>query len=106
VVTDAGTAAGVTESAGHIWAGPARRYGPSLILLEHRPAPQAGEGAETLDLVRIGAGGSPHWLAAHVADEPGPSRHAGLERWMAVHGYQIVSESASWSGRCQQEGRR
>jgi hypothetical protein len=41
-----------------IWAGLARRYGPSLVLLEHDPAPESGEGMETLDLVRIGAGGS------------------------------------------------
>ena len=41
----------VTESGGRIWAGLARRYGPSLILLEHHPAPGSGEGMETLDLV-------------------------------------------------------
>ena len=51
----------VTESAGRIWAGLARRYGPCLVLLEHHPAPESGEGMETLDLVRIGADGSPHW---------------------------------------------
>src|SRR5215831_2315213 len=40
----------VTESAGRIWADLARRYGPSLVLLEHHPAPKFGEGVETLDL--------------------------------------------------------
>jgi hypothetical protein len=104
VVTETGTAAAVTQSAGHIWAGLARRYGPSLILLEHCLAPQAGEGAETLDLVRIGADGSPHWLRVWPTSEDHP-RHAGLEQWMAVHGYQIVSTPASWPGRCQQDGR-
>jgi hypothetical protein len=63
VVTQTGPAAPVTESAGQIWAELARRYGPSLALLEHHPAPEAAEGAETLDLARIGADGSPHWLA-------------------------------------------
>jgi hypothetical protein len=32
------------------------------------------------------------------------ARHAGLESWMAVHGYQVVSEPASWFDRCQDEG--
>jgi len=63
VVTETGSAASVTEPAGQIWAELARRYGPSLVLLEHYPAPEAGEGSETLNLVRIGADGSPHWLA-------------------------------------------
>lgn len=39
-------------------AGLARRYGPSLVLLEHPPVPESGEGMEILDLVRIGADGS------------------------------------------------
>ena len=60
VVTETGGFTSVTESAGRIWAGLARRYGPSLVLLEHHPAPGSGEGMETLDLVRIGADGSPH----------------------------------------------
>jgi hypothetical protein len=46
-----GPAASVTESAGQIWAELAGRYGLSLVLLEHHPAPEAGEGAETLDLL-------------------------------------------------------
>jgi hypothetical protein len=55
VVTETGSADQATQSAGHIWAELARRYGPSLVLLEHHLAPQAAEGAETLDLVRTGA---------------------------------------------------
>jgi hypothetical protein len=31
------------------------------VLLEHYLAPEFGEGMETLDLVRVGADGSPHW---------------------------------------------
>jgi hypothetical protein len=50
VVTETGGIISVTESAGRIWAGLARRYGPSLVLLEHHPAPESGEGMETLDL--------------------------------------------------------
>jgi hypothetical protein len=95
VVTQAGPAAPVTESTGQIWAELACQYGPSLVLLEHHPAPEAAEGAETLDLVRIGTDGSPHWLGVWptVQDHP---RHAGLESWMAVHGHRIVGKPASW----------
>ena len=50
VVTETGGIISVTESAGRIWAGLARRYGPCLVLLEHHPAPESGEGMETLDL--------------------------------------------------------
>jgi hypothetical protein len=103
VVTETGSAAEVTESAGYIWAVLARRYGPSLVLLEHNFAPESGEGTETLDLVRVGAGGSPHWLRVWPTREDNP-RHAGLERWMAVHGYQIVSKPASASDWCEDEG--
>jgi hypothetical protein len=76
VVTETGTAAAVTRSARHIWAELARMYGPSLVLLEHHLAPEAGEGAETLDLVRIGADGSPHWLRVWPTpeDNPRPAR--------------------------------
>ncbi|HEX3190520.1 MAG TPA: hypothetical protein VHS30_12115, partial [Streptosporangiaceae bacterium] len=49
--TETGGITSVTESAGRIWAGLARRYGSSLVLLEHHPAPESGEGMETLDLV-------------------------------------------------------
>jgi hypothetical protein len=94
VVTDTGSAAGVTLSAGQIWAELERSYGPSLVLLEHYLAPEAGEGTETLDLVRIGADGSPHWLRIWPSPEDNP-RHAGLEAWMAAYGQQIVSRPAS-----------
>ena len=100
VVTETGSAASVTESAGHIWAELARRYGPSLVLLEHHPAPAAGEGAETLDLIRISVGGSPHWLRIWPTAEENP-RHAGLELWMAAHGHQIIDKPASWFDSCE-----
>jgi len=103
VVTQTGPVS-VTESAGPIWAELAGRYGPSLVLLEHQPAPEDGEGAETLDLVRIGADGSPHWLAVWPTAQDNP-RHAGLELWMAVHGHQVVGKPASWFDSCEhQEG--
>jgi hypothetical protein len=95
VVTETGGVIPVTESAGRIWAGLARRYGPSLVLLEHHPAPESGEGMQTLNLVRLGADGSPHWSRVCPAPEENP-RHAGLERWMAGYGHQIVGRSASW----------
>jgi hypothetical protein len=94
VVTETGRAASVTVSSGHIWAELARRYGPSLVLLEHYPAPEAGEGGESLDLVRIGADGSPHWSRVWPTPEDNP-RHAGMELWMGAYGYQIVSRPAS-----------
>jgi hypothetical protein len=59
VVTETGTASGITESTEHIWAVLARRHGPSPVLLEHHPPPQTGAGGETPDLVRVGADGSP-----------------------------------------------
>jgi hypothetical protein len=65
------------------------------VLLEHHLAPGSGEGMETLDLVRIGADGSPRWSRVWPSPEENP-RHAGLERWMAAHGHQIVSRPASW----------
>ena len=99
VVTQTGSAAPVTESAPHIWAALARRYGRSVVLLEHHPAPQTEEGAESLDQVRTGADGSLHWLRVWPTPEENP-RHAGLELWMAVHGYQIVSKPASWFDWC------
>jgi hypothetical protein len=78
VVTETGPAASVTESAGQIWAELAGRWGSSLILLEHSPAPEAGDGEET---PRSG----PHrrrWespLVPRLADPGGesPSRRAG-----------------------------
>ena len=103
VVTETGAAASVIESAGHIWAELARRYGSSVVLLEHHPAPELGEGTETLDLVRIGADGSPHWSRVWPTPEENP-RHAGLELWMSAHGHQIVSRPASAFDWCQDEG--
>jgi hypothetical protein len=97
VVTETGGLTSVTESAGRIWAGLARRYGPSLVLLECHPAPESGEGMETLDLVRIGIDGRPHWSGVWPAPGENP-RHAGLELWMAAYGHQIVGRPASWSG--------
>ena len=97
VVTETGLAASVTESAGHIRAALARRYGPAVVLLEHRLAPELDQGAQTLDLVRFGADGSPHWSRVWPTPQEHP-RHAGLELWMAAHGYQIVSRPAGWSG--------
>ena len=103
VVTETGVAAGITESAGRIWAELARRYGPSIVLLEHHLAPETGEGTETLDLVLIGADGSPHWLRVWPTPEDNP-RHARLELWMAVHGHQIVGKPASWFDSCKDQG--
>jgi len=102
VVTETGSAAAVTESAPHIWAALARSYGPFVVLLEHHRAPETEEGAETLDLVRVGADGSLHWLRVWPTPEENP-RHAGLELWMAVHGYQIISKPATWFDRCPDE---
>jgi hypothetical protein len=103
VVTETGVAGSVTEAAGRIRALLARRYGPSVVLLEHYPAPEFGEGAETLDLVRFGADGSPHWTRVWPTPEESP-RHAGLEFWMAAYGHQIVSRPASWFDSCKDEG--
>ena len=104
VVTETGSITSVTESAGRIWADLARRYGPSLVLLEHHPAPESGEGMETLDLVRIGADGSPHWSRVCPTPEENP-RHAGLELWMAAYGHQIVGRPASWFDWCDDNNR-
>ena len=93
VITEIGFEASVTESAGRIWAELVRSYGPSLVLLAHHPAPELGEGLETLDLVRVGADGSPHWTRVWPTPEDNP-RHAGLELWMATYGHQIVSRQA------------
>ena len=92
VVTETGLAASVTESAGHIRAALARRYGPSLLLLEHYLAPELGEGLQALDQARIGTDSSPHWSRVWPTLEDNP-RHAGLELWMATYGHQIVSRA-------------
>ena len=102
VVTETGLTASVTESAGRIWTELVGRFGPSLVLLEHYPATEAGEGGESLDLVRIGADGSPHWSRVWPTPEENP-RHAGLELWMAAYGHQIVSKMASEFDWCQDE---
>ena len=94
VVTETGSAASVTQSAGPIWAELTRRYGPSLVLLEHYPAAEYEESAETLDLVRIGADGSPHWSRVWPTSAENP-RHAGLELWMAAYGHQIIGKPPS-----------
>jgi hypothetical protein len=103
VVAETGGAASVTESAGRIRAGLAGGYGPSLVLLEHHLAPEFGEGAETLDLVRVGADGGPHWTRVWPTPEDNP-RHAGLELWMAAYGHQVVSRPACAFDWCQDEG--
>jgi hypothetical protein len=105
VVTETGSAAMVALSAGRIWAELARRYGPSTVLLEHHSAPKTGEGAETLDLVRIGADDIPHWTRIWPTPEDNP-RHAELELWMANYGYQIVDRSASWFDFCEDKDDR
>jgi len=103
VVTETGTASGITEPAENIWAALARRYGPSLVLPEHHPAPQTGERGQILDLVRAGADGSPHCTHVWPAPQQNP-RHARLELWMAVHGYRIISRPANPFGWCGDEG--
>jgi hypothetical protein len=103
VVTETGSGASVTESAGRISTVLAGRFDPALVLLEHHLAPEIGEGMETLDLVRIGADGSPHWTRVWPTPEDNP-RHAGLELWMANYGHRIVSRPASWFDRCEDEG--
>ena len=102
VVTETGATDSVTRSAGHIWTELARRYGPPLVLLEHHLGPEMEEGVETLDLVQAGADGAPHWLRVWPTSQDNP-RHTGLDLWMAVHGYQIVSKPESWFAWCQDE---
>jgi hypothetical protein len=103
VVTETRGAVSVSEATGRIWVVLSSRFGPSLVLLEHYPAPEVGEGVETLDLVRVGADGEPHWTRVWPTPEENP-RHAGLELWMAVHGHQIVSKPASWFDHCEDQG--
>ena len=59
---------------------------------------------ETLDLVRIGADGSPNWSRVWPTPEENP-RHAGLELWMAAYGHQIVGRPASWFDWCDDTNR-
>jgi hypothetical protein len=102
-VIETGHAGTVTESAARIRTVLAGRYGPGLVVLEHQPAPEFGEGVETLDLVRVGADGSPHWSRVWPTPEENP-RHTGLEQWMAAYRHQIVSRPASAFDWCQDEG--
>ena len=76
VVTETGPGTSVTRSAGRIRAALARRYGPSVVLLEHYLAPEFGEGMGTLDLVRVGANGSPHWSRVWPTPRTIPARRA------------------------------
>jgi hypothetical protein len=87
VVTETGGS--VTRSAAAIRGELARRYGAAVVLLEHYPAADSGEALETLDLVRLGADGQPHWSRVWPTDEDHP-RHAGLEAWMAAYGTRIL----------------
>jgi hypothetical protein len=100
VVTQTGSAASVTESAGQIWAELARRFGPSLVLLEHHPAPEAGDGAETLDLARIGTDGSPHRLAAWPAAQRIPVTPGSNCGWRFTGAGSSASPRAG-SGSCE-----
>lgn len=97
VVTQTGPGGSITASARLIWAKLARRYGPPLVLLEHYPAPEVGEGEQTLDVVRIGPDASPHWTRVWPTPEDNP-RHGELEVWMATDGHQVVSLPASHFG--------
>jgi hypothetical protein len=81
VVAETGGIVSVAESAGRIRAGLARRYGPSLVLLEYHPAPESGEGMETLDLVRIGADGSPRWSRVWPAQQENPRQPGWNGGW-------------------------
>ncbi len=56
----------------------------------------------SVDLVRVGADGSLHWLRVWPTPEE-HTRHAGLELWMAVLGYQIVSKPVTWFDWCPDE---
>jgi hypothetical protein len=44
--------------------------------------------------------GVPRWFRVWPTPEENP-RHAGLELWMAIHGHQIVSRTASQFDWCQ-----
>jgi hypothetical protein len=75
VVTETGAEISVTESAGHIWVALADRYGPPLALLEHCPAPEFGEGMETLDyLSRVTEVGLVHPRRRAIAGLGGAAR--------------------------------
>ena len=85
--------------AGKLTVGEARaRLGREMV----QRVPEFGEGMESLDLVRIGADGSPHWTRIWPTPEDN-SRHARLELWMAAYGYQIVSGPAGAFDWCEGE---
>jgi hypothetical protein len=102
VVTETGSADSVTGSAGYIRSDLTRWYGSSLVLLERYPGAEDEESTGTLDLARIGTGGSPRWTRIWPTPEGHP-RHAGLELWMAAGGRQIVSRPAGHFDQCQDE---
>ena len=83
-VTWTGPGACVTESAGHIRAALARRYGPAVVLLEHHLAPELAQGAQTLDLVRFGADRSPHWSRSGRPRRSIPVTPAWSYRWRSM----------------------
>jgi hypothetical protein len=76
---------------------------PDRRIRRRSTAASASEEHGNLDLVRIGADGSPHWLRVWPAPEENP-RHARLELCMAVPGCRIVSRPASWFDWCQDQG--
>ena len=100
VVTETGPSASVTQSAGQIWAELAWQVRAIARPPRALPRSRGRDGEETLDLVLIGADGSPRWSRVWPTPEEHP-RHAGLELWMAVHGHQIVSRTASQFDWCQ-----
>ena len=104
VVTETGGIISVTESAGRIRAGLAHRYGPCLVLLEHHPAPEPGEGMETLDLVRIGADGSPH-LSRVWPPAGEPASRPGWNCGWPVTGTRSPAGPASWFDGCDDTNR-
>lgn len=71
VVTDIDFEDSVTESAGRIWADLVRRYGPSLVLLEHDPAPELAEGGWRPS---TWSGSAP--MGAHIAPASGRPRRS------------------------------
>ena len=62
----------------------------------------SSQNVRRLDLVRAGAGGSPHWSRVWPTPRENP-RHASLELWMANYGYQILSRPGSDFDWCQDE---
>ena len=93
VVTETGSR--VAESAAHIRAELARRYGPSLVLLEHHPAPETGEGAETLEpgprRHRRQPALDPH--LANPGGQPSPPRTGTVDGYRRVPDRQQAGES-------------